>query len=89
MSNNLPTTALPGWQRDRLALLLDALDDVLITDAERASLTWLSGWELRTAQNIAAVITPRVDTDPGGWGRADHCRAGPGQVGLTGSSAGG
>jgi hypothetical protein len=30
---------------------------VPITDAERASLTWLSGWELRTTQNIAAVIT--------------------------------
>ena len=55
--SNLPTTALPDWQRDRLTLLLDALDGVPITDAERASLTWLSGWELRTAQNIAAVIT--------------------------------
>jgi hypothetical protein len=30
-----------------LTLLLDALDGVPITDAERRSLEWLSGWELR------------------------------------------
>jgi len=55
--STLPTTALPDWQREWLALLLVALDGVPISDAERASLTWLSGWELRTPQNIAAVIT--------------------------------
>lgn len=31
--NNLPTT-LPGWQRERLALLLDALDGVAISEWE-------------------------------------------------------
>jgi hypothetical protein len=41
--NTVPTTPLPDWQRERLTLLLDALDGVPITDAERASLTWLSG----------------------------------------------
>lgn len=46
--NTVPTTPLPDWQRERLALLLDALDGVPITDAEQRSLTWLSGWELRT-----------------------------------------
>jgi len=54
--NNLPTNTLPDWQRDHLTLLLDALDGMPIPDAERTSLTWLSGWELRTAQNVAAVI---------------------------------
>jgi hypothetical protein len=40
-----PATSLPGWQADRLAVLLDALDGVTISDAERASLAWLSGFE--------------------------------------------
>lgn len=52
------------WQRERLALLLDALDGVPITDAEQRSLTWLSGWELRTAQNIVAVITRARQSGP-------------------------
>ena len=47
---------LPQWQADRLALLLDALDGVAITDAERRSLAWLSGFEADTVANIAAVI---------------------------------
>jgi len=46
----------PQWQADRLATLLDALDGVPITDTERASLTWLAGFEDATVENIAAVI---------------------------------
>lgn len=64
MSNNLLTTPLPDWQRERLALLLDTLDGVPSTNTERASLTWLSGWELRTAQNIAAVIIHARQSGP-------------------------
>jgi hypothetical protein len=37
-----PTSAL---QSARLAVLLDALDGVAISDTERASLTWLAGFE--------------------------------------------
>ncbi|MDQ3152204.1 MAG: hypothetical protein M3R63_10950 [Actinomycetota bacterium] len=44
------------WERDQLALLLDALAGVAISDAERHSLTWLAGWECHTIENIAAVI---------------------------------
>ncbi|MGH4017562.1 MAG: hypothetical protein ACRDSL_27300 [Pseudonocardiaceae bacterium] len=55
-----PTTAqfcydgfyVPG----RLAALLDALDGVTITDAERRTLAWLSGWERHTVDNLAALI---------------------------------
>jgi len=47
---------LPQWHADRLATLLDALDGVPITDTERASLTWLAGFEDATVENIAAVI---------------------------------
>ncbi|MGH4021644.1 MAG: hypothetical protein ACRDT0_20900 [Pseudonocardiaceae bacterium] len=43
-----PPPALPGWQADRLAVLLDALDGVVISDTERRTLTWLSGWEKHT-----------------------------------------
>jgi uncharacterized membrane protein (DUF4010 family) len=56
MSNPSTTTSLPGWQADRLAVLLDALDGVVISDAERRSLTWLCGFERAEAENVAAVI---------------------------------
>ena len=49
-------TALPVWQADRLAVLLDALDGVVISDAERRSLAWLAGWEQHAIENITAVI---------------------------------
>ena len=47
---------LPQWQTERLATLLDALDGVPVTEAERASLAWLSGFEADTVANIAAVM---------------------------------
>jgi hypothetical protein len=34
-----------------------ALDGVALSDAERASLTWLAGFEAHTVENIAEVIT--------------------------------
>jgi hypothetical protein len=47
---------LPGWQADRLATLLDAMGDIPIDATERASLTWLAGFEAATVDNIAAVM---------------------------------
>jgi len=47
---------LPPWQAARLEVLLDALDDVPMSEAERRSLTWLCGFEADTVENIAAVI---------------------------------
>lgn len=38
-------------------MLLDALDDMVISDAERSSLTWLAGLEARTVDSVAVVIT--------------------------------
>ena len=52
-----PTPSLPGWQSARLAVLLGALDGVVISDGERVSLSWLAGFEARTVENIAEVIT--------------------------------
>ncbi len=43
-------------QAERLVILLDAVGYVHITDAERASLEWLAGFEAQTVANIAAVI---------------------------------
>ncbi|MGH3934527.1 MAG: hypothetical protein ACRDS1_06050 [Pseudonocardiaceae bacterium] len=37
--------------------MLDALDGMPLSDSERASLTWLAGFERCTVENIAAVIT--------------------------------
>jgi hypothetical protein len=48
---------LPPWQSARLTVLLDALGDVPISDAERRSLVWLAGFEAHTVENVAAVIT--------------------------------
>jgi hypothetical protein len=56
MSND-PTPSLPGWQSSRLAVLLDALDGVALSDGECATLTWLAGFEAHTVENIAEVIT--------------------------------
>jgi len=47
---------LPRWQADRLALLLDALSGISVGARERASLTWLAGFELATVENVAAVM---------------------------------
>ena len=47
---------LPAWQAARLEVLLDALDGIPISDAERCSLTWLCGFEADTVENVAAVI---------------------------------
>jgi hypothetical protein len=49
-------TTLPPWQAARLAVLLDALGGVAISDAERRSLVWLAGFEAHTVENIAEVI---------------------------------
>jgi hypothetical protein len=50
-------TTLPPWQAAWLAVLLDALGSVPISDAERRSLVWLAGFEAHTVENIAEVIT--------------------------------
>ncbi len=47
---------LPAWQADRLAALLDALGGISVGARERASLTWLAGFEADTVENIAAVM---------------------------------
>ena len=47
---------LPQWQADRLATLLDALGGISVGARERASLTWLAGFEADTVENIAAVM---------------------------------
>jgi hypothetical protein len=38
-------------------VLLDALDGIALSSAERASLAWLTGFETSTVENLAAVIT--------------------------------
>lgn len=50
------TPRLPDWQRERLAVLVDALGGVAMSVGECGSLTWLAGQELPTVENIAAVI---------------------------------
>jgi len=47
---------LPPGQADKLAMLVDALGNVPISDAERRSLIHLAGDELATVENLAAMI---------------------------------
>jgi hypothetical protein len=47
---------LPEWQQDNLAALLDALDGVPVTDAERATLEWLAGRGIDTVANMVALF---------------------------------
>ena len=47
---------MSAGQADKLALLLDALGDTPISDAERRSLIHLAGDELATVENLAAMI---------------------------------
>lgn len=42
---------------NNLTVLFDALAGVVISDAERSSLSWLAGFETHTVVNIAAVIS--------------------------------
>jgi hypothetical protein len=44
---------LPPWQSARLTVLLDALDGLPTSDAERRSLVWLAGFEAHTVDTIA------------------------------------
>ena len=62
--SNVPTPALPSWQADRLPVLLDALDGVVISAAEQRTLEWLTGWEEDTVKNLAAVITRARQAGP-------------------------
>jgi len=51
----IPSPPFPT-KANKLAALLDALDGVALSDAERASLAWLAGFEAHTVENIAEVI---------------------------------
>jgi hypothetical protein len=62
--SNDPTPSLPGWQSARLVVLLDALEGVALYAGERASLTWLAGFEACTVENLAAVVTRARQADP-------------------------
>ncbi len=51
-----PMSDLPEWQAGRVANLLHALGPIPISNAERASLTWLAGSGAPEVNNIAALI---------------------------------
>jgi len=55
---------LPSWQHNHLVILLDALEGVPISDAERATLTWLAGGEVESVERIAAVIRRAREVRP-------------------------
>ncbi|MGH3884165.1 MAG: hypothetical protein ACRDSG_17300 [Pseudonocardiaceae bacterium] len=64
-------------EANHLAMMLDALDGVVISDAERASLAWLAGFEAHTVEHITAMIArARAAAPPGGCSAATGCSTG-------------
>lgn len=55
-------------QAARLATLLDALQGVQISAAERRTLEWLTGWETDTIENLAGLFT-KARATPGAVNR--------------------
>lgn len=51
-----PTSTLPGWWAHRLAVLLDALGDIPVAPAERASLAILARQDLTTVLHLADLL---------------------------------
>ena len=55
-SEHFDPAALPPWQAERLATLLDALDGIPVSDAERRTLAWVCGFEAHTVEHLAGLI---------------------------------
>jgi hypothetical protein len=57
--NTDPVPSLPfPTKANKLAVLLDALGGVALSDTERASPAWLAGFEAHTVENIARSDHP-------------------------------
>ncbi|MBV8992275.1 MAG: hypothetical protein JO287_00905 [Pseudonocardiales bacterium] len=50
------TERIRNMQARKLVILLDALEGVQLSDAERRTVEWLARWDHETVTNIAAVI---------------------------------
>lgn len=61
-----PTGGLPAWWAERLRLLLDALGEVAVSPAERASLAIVAGQEPATVVHLAAVLRRAREHQPAG-----------------------
>jgi hypothetical protein len=48
---------MTGQPQRNLSSLLDALNGVELTEAERRTIEWLATWDPETVANVAAVIT--------------------------------
>ncbi len=46
-----------GMQQEGMKKLLNAVGSTEITDSERATLEWLSGYPLETIENICSILT--------------------------------
>jgi len=73
-------------QARNLRLLTDALRGVHISEAERASLQWLAGWEAHTVRHIAAVIARARSARPASF---DELPGAPASAAYGGYGAGG
>jgi hypothetical protein len=51
------TERVRKMQAHKLAILLDALEGVELSDAELRTVEWLATWDHETVTNVSAVIT--------------------------------
>ena len=50
------TERVLNMQARKLVILLDALEGVELSDAERRTVEWLATWDHETVTNVAAMI---------------------------------
>lgn len=55
---------MEAWKEINLEKLKNVIGDVDLTDSERKTLEWLSGWEKSTIRDLVSIIQKARETKP-------------------------
>lgn len=55
---------MEAWKEINLEKLKNVIGDVDLTDSERKTLEWLSGWERSTIRDLVSIIQKARETKP-------------------------
>lgn len=55
---------MDAWKEINLEKLTNVIGDVDLTDSERKTLEWLSGWETETIRDLVSIIQKARTTKP-------------------------
>ena len=55
---------MEAWKEINLEKLTNVIGDVDLTDSERKTLEWLSGWETETIRDLVSIIQKARTTKP-------------------------